>query len=87
MGAAAVTIISNTVSDSFTIEMKYLDALYYVIITTATVGYGEIYPTSILSRAIVVSILLIVFLIFADNISKISELMKLANFEDKYYRL
>jgi hypothetical protein len=58
-----------------------------VIITTASVGYGDIYPTNIYSRAIMAIILLVVFLIFTDNISKISELMKQANFEDKYYKL
>jgi hypothetical protein len=43
-----------------------------MIITSATVGFGDIFPKTILARAVVVGILLCVFLIFADNISKMS---------------
>ena len=88
MGAALVNIISQSQDDSFSISLEgYLDALYYMIITSGTVGYGDIYPITILARSVVVLILLSVFYVFADNISKIAKLMKKANFFDKYYRM
>ena len=87
LGAALVSILSDIDEKSFPVKLEYLDALYYMIITTGTVGYGDIYPCTVLSRSIIVITLLSVFLIMADNISKISNLMKQANFNDKYYKL
>eukprot|EP00347_Sterkiella_histriomuscorum_P016353 403353514 len=85
LGAALVNIISQTQDDSFSVNLNYLDALYYMIITSATVGFGDIYPKTLIARTIVVMILLCVFIVFGDNISKIGQLMKQANFNDKYY--
>ena len=87
MGAAIVSIISETQADSFSLNIGYLDALYYMIITSGTIGYGDIYPRTLLARSVVVVIILSVFFVFGDNIAKIGQLMKQANFEDKYYHM
>lgn len=85
LGAALVNVISETLDDSFTVSLAYLDALYYMIITSATVGYGDIYPKTLVARITVVTILLCVFIVFGDNISKIGQLMRQANFNDRQY--
>jgi hypothetical protein len=72
LGAAIVSILSNVSEESFTMKLDYIDALYYMIITSATVGYGDIYPTTFPARMVILILLLCVFLIVADNISKIS---------------
>jgi len=64
-----------------------LDALYFMIITSGTIGYGDICPRTLLARSVVVVIILSVFFVFGDNIAKIGQLMKQANFEDKYYHM
>jgi len=76
LGAALVNIISETQEDSFSIALTYLDALYYMIITSGTVGYGDIIPKTIIARTCVVTILMCVFFVFGDNISKIGQLMR-----------
>jgi hypothetical protein len=48
-----------------------LDALYYMIVTSATIGYGDIYPKTLLARFLVVMIIMSVFFVFGDNIAKI----------------
>lgn len=87
MGAAVVSLISDMQENSFSIPLTYIDALYYMIITSATVGYGDIFPQTLLARSVIVLIIMCVFMVFGDNIGKISALMKKANFEDKYYHL
>ena len=87
LGAAIVSILSNTQENSYILDLEFLDALYFMIITSASVGYGDIYSHAFTARCLVVTIVCCVFLVFADNFSKMFQLMKQANFEDKYYKL
>ena len=87
IGAAIVCIIQDITDDSFSIRLEFLDALYYMIITSASVGYGDVYPQTFLARSAILIVLCCVLLIFADNISKLSVLMRQANFQDKYYKM
>lgn len=45
-------------------KLKYIDSMYFVLVTAATLGYGDIYPNTIYSRFVVIIVLLAVFVIF-----------------------
>lgn len=72
VGAGLVSAVSYSTTNAFSLDnMKYLDAFYYMIVTASTIGYGDIYPKSVIARFIVLAILLCVFAVLGDNISKI----------------
>ena len=52
--------------------MYYLDTFYFMIVTTVKLGYGDIYPESIVSRLVVLAILLTIFAVFGENVSKLA---------------
>jgi hypothetical protein len=91
IGAAIVKVLNISLDNAFytgsTKTLYYLDAFYYMIITAATIGYGDIYPNVFTSRIIMLAMILSVFAVFGENISKIGSVMRETNFENRYYKL
>ena len=57
IAAGIIKFVDNFLEDSFSQRLKFLDAMYYMIITSGTIGYGDIYPTSVLSRLVLMVII------------------------------
>ena len=58
-----------------------------MIVTASTIGYGDITPISLLARLVVLAILLCVFVVFGDNVSKLGAILKETNFYNRYYKV
>jgi hypothetical protein len=69
------------------IPLKYIDFVYFTLVTSYTIGYGDIYPNKFISRTLVISVLLFTFSIIGANISAITVAFKESNNYDKYYKL
>lgn len=72
--AAIYQLIYFTTPKSFSAELSsFVDALYFSTVTMATVGYGDIAPTAVISRLAVVSEIIVgLFLLAAILSSTIS---------------
>lgn len=54
--AATYLFLSNLNPEAFNVgPMDWVEALYFAVVTAATVGYGDIYPTTSAGRLLVVS--------------------------------
>ncbi len=49
-----VTIISGSIIYHWLEEWSWLDSLYFVVITTTTIGYGDLAPTTSLSKLVTI---------------------------------
>lgn len=67
---------------SFTFDI----ALYYIIITTFTIGYGDIYPLNNFSRAIIGLFVICVIVVMSQQTARLSELVKNSSQYRKPYR-
>lgn len=56
-------------------NIKYLNSLYYIIVTIATIGYGDIHPVSNTEKLFLIFIAFITSGLFAYNISTISSIV------------
>ncbi|CAI2387773.1 unnamed protein product [Moneuplotes crassus] len=82
-----ITVMEQSFEKSMSEPLKFIDSFYYVVITATTIGYGDIYPTRSQSRIIVAIILIIIFMIFGDQISKIIAIMKDSDKYDIKYNM
>jgi len=88
LGAGVVYVIYyQQGEESFSQPLDYLDSFYFMITTASTIGYGDIYPKSFWAKIWVVLLILLVIIVFADNISKLADLLKRYNKYDRHYRL
>ena len=55
---------------------KYIHSLYFSTITTLTVGYGDIIPTTNIERIYVIMMALVICGVFGYTISSIGEILK-----------
>lgn len=65
--------------------MFFLDCFYFMIVTSSTIGYGDISPFSVPTRLAVLLIVLTLFAIFAENISKLAAIIRETNVNDRKY--
>ena len=68
------------------LELTFDWTFYYMIITIFTIGYGDFYPTTALSRAIIGLFIIIVIIIMSQQTSKLGELMKNTSPYRKVYK-
>lgn len=61
ISTSTVYYISYLYPDSFSEELTWFDAFYFVVVSVATVGYGDIVATSELSRFVIITITIIGF--------------------------
>jgi hypothetical protein len=62
-------------------QNKYIVSLYWSVITTLTVGYGDIVPQTALERVFVIIVALVICGVFGYTISTIGEILK--NLEER----
>ena len=68
-------LIKNELLDADWIT-KYITSLYFSTVTTITVGYGDITPTTNLERIFVVVMILLVCGVLGYTISSIGNILK-----------
>ena len=66
IAAGIVMFVDNMIPDSFNADMQFLDAFYYMIITSGTIGYGDFYPVKTVSRLTIIAIILSVITVFGN---------------------
>jgi len=57
-------------------NINFFDALYFIIVTTSTLGYGDIVPTHPISRFLIITSLFSLVLIVSNQLTKLSLLLK-----------
>lgn len=87
IAAGIVMLVDNIHSGAFNANMQFIDAIYYMIITSGTIGYGDYFPTSSLSRMVLVVIIVMIISVFGNQISALTATIREADFYDKQYNL
>ena len=76
IGAGIMTFIDDECDDTaFTFNINYVDAIYYMVVTGSTLGYGDIYPTMVASRVAVIWCIVVIIYIFGSQVTRIISLM------------
>ena len=78
--------IASTGLQNATVGEKYVNALYWVITTMATVGYGDIKPQTTEERIIAIVIMVISATIYAFIINDIGHIVTRYNLLAANYR-
>lgn len=75
--AGVIQQISLFRPDSFSKNyLNFIDSLYFMLVTTATIGYGDIYPRIIATRFLIILIISLFVYLISEQISKITKLYK-----------
>ena len=80
ISAGVVNAINDLVEDAYYYPpgstFDFLAAFYYMIVTSSTLGYGDIYPLVTISRMATVVIIFFIIFIITNQVTKISQLME-----------
>lgn len=77
IGAGLVLGINDLVENAFTIKkFNFFDATYFMIVTYCTLGYGDIFPTSNITRFLIIMGLFSLFVIVSDQLTRLANLLK-----------
>lgn len=77
IGAGLVLGINDLVDNAFTLKkFNFFDATYFMIVTYCTVGYGDILPTNIITRFLILTGLFCLFVIVSDQLTHLANLLK-----------
>lgn len=68
-------------------EFDFFMAFYYMIVTSSTLGYGDIFPVTTLARMVNVVLVMSMVLIIGDQLGRISQLMAHYSKYDRRYNV
>ena len=57
-------------------HLDYLSAVYFIVVTVTTVGYGDINPNTAVARGVILAVLVPLFVIVPQEISKLTDLLE-----------
>jgi voltage-gated potassium channel Kch len=72
MAVAAVVISTGTVFYRFVEDLRWIDSLYFSVITLSTVGYGDISPTTTAGKLFTMVYVIVGIGIFVALITQIA---------------
>lgn len=87
IAAGVILFVQVLQPNAFTENLLFDSSIYFVTITVGSLGYGDILPITPLSRMVTLIILLSVFTIFGNQISKIVAIMKESDEFDIQYNM
>eukprot|EP00743_Colponemidia_sp_Colp-15_P009627 GILK01010530.1.p1 GENE.GILK01010530.1~~GILK01010530.1.p1 ORF type:complete len:1075 (+),score=161.66 GILK01010530.1:432-3227(+) len=67
--------------------MDYFTAFYYIVVTSFTVGYGDITPGDNISRLLVIIIIMTMIVLVTDQTSKMNNLLARSSKYDRYLKV
>lgn len=67
-------------------EITFGDAIYFLLVTIATVGYGDIAPLTASGKAVAAAVIIITFTVIPTELSRLNQLMALQSQFRKVYR-
>jgi voltage-gated potassium channel len=87
IAAGIALFVQDLVDEAFTEDLRFDESIYFITTTVTSIGYGDIYPKTLLSRLVTVILLLSVFTVFGNQITKIVNIMKEQDEFDVNYNL
>jgi len=77
IGAGLILGINDFVTNAFSLPtFNFLDATYFMIVTYCTLGYGDILPTTLVTRMMIIIGLFCLFVIVSEQLTKLANLLK-----------
>jgi len=75
----------NKPSAYSTVNLSFFDALYFLLITFTTVGYGDVFPILFVSKLVTIFLILLVLVILPRETAKISQIVEKTSAYDSAY--
>jgi len=77
IGAGLVLGVNDLIDNAFSMKkFNFLDAIYFMIVTFSTLGYGDITPSNPVSRFMIIIGLFCLIIIVSDQMTKLANLLK-----------